>query len=73
VFGSIVAFACYLTLLNRIGAARSGYIGVMTPIVALVVSAFFESFQWHASHAHRNRHFGRGERAGAAALAAGSL
>ncbi len=47
-FGSIVAFACYLTLLNRIGAARSGYIGVMTPIVALVISALFEDFRWHA-------------------------
>jgi len=48
VLGSIVAFACYLTLLRRIGAARSGYIGVMTPIVALVISAVFESFHWHA-------------------------
>jgi drug/metabolite transporter (DMT)-like permease len=48
VLGSIVAFACYLTLLNRIGIARSGYVGVMTPIVALVVSSFFEGFQWRA-------------------------
>jgi drug/metabolite transporter (DMT)-like permease len=48
VFGSIVAFAAYLTLLKRIGAARSGYIGVMVPIVALVISAAFESFRWHA-------------------------
>ena len=47
VFGSIAAFACYLTLLGRIGAARSGYIGVMVPIVALVISFFFEGFQWH--------------------------
>jgi drug/metabolite transporter (DMT)-like permease len=47
VLGSIVAFACYLTLLNRIGAARSGYIGVMVPIVALVISSFFEGFRWH--------------------------
>jgi drug/metabolite transporter (DMT)-like permease len=48
VFGSVLAFASYLTLLKRIGAARSGYIGVMTPIVALVISAAFESFRWHA-------------------------
>ena len=46
-FGSILAFAAYLTLLKRIGAARSGYIGVMTPVVALVISAAFESFNWH--------------------------
>lgn len=48
VFGSILAFAAYLTLLKRIGNARSGYVGVMTPIVALVISAVFESFAWHA-------------------------
>ena len=47
VFGSILAFAAYLTLLKRIGAARSGYVGVMTPLVALVISAVFESFNWH--------------------------
>ena len=46
ILGSVVAFACYLTLLNRIGAARAGYIGVMVPIVALVISAAFEGFQW---------------------------
>jgi drug/metabolite transporter (DMT)-like permease len=36
-----------LTLLKRIGAARAGYTGVMIPIVALVISALFESFRWH--------------------------
>jgi len=48
ILGSIIAFAGYLTLLKRIGAARSGYIGVMVPIVALVISAAFEGFRWHA-------------------------
>ena len=46
VFGSIIAFGGYLTLLGRIGAARAGYIGVMVPIVALVISAAFEGFGW---------------------------
>jgi len=46
--GSVLAFASYLTLLERIGPARSGYIGVMVPIVALVISAFFEHFRWQA-------------------------
>jgi drug/metabolite transporter (DMT)-like permease len=45
--GSVAAFAGYLTLLHRIGAARSGYIGVMVPIVALLISAAFESFRFH--------------------------
>jgi drug/metabolite transporter (DMT)-like permease len=48
VLGSIVTFAAYLTVMKRVGAARAGYIGVMTPIVALVVSAFFEGFRWQA-------------------------
>lgn len=46
VFGSIITFGCYLTLLKRIGAARSAYVGVMVPVVALVISYFFEQFQW---------------------------
>jgi drug/metabolite transporter (DMT)-like permease len=48
VFGSILAFAAYLHLLADIGAARSAYIGVMVPILALVLSGFFEGFRWHA-------------------------
>ncbi len=48
VLGSILAFAAYLTLLHRVGAARAGYIGVMVPIVALVISAAFEGFRWYA-------------------------
>jgi drug/metabolite transporter (DMT)-like permease len=44
--GSVLAFGSYLTLLGRIGAARSGYIGVMVPIMALAISAFFEGFRW---------------------------
>lgn len=46
VFGSVVTFACYLTLQARIGLARAAYVGVMTPILALVVSFFFEKFAW---------------------------
>jgi len=48
VLGSVVAFAGYLTLIRRMGVARSGYIGVMVPVVALGVSAVFEGFRWHA-------------------------
>ena len=48
VLGSIIAFASYLTLLKRVGAARAGYIGVMVPILALLLSAAFEGFRFHA-------------------------
>lgn len=48
VLGSVVAFSAYLTLLERAGAARVGYVGVMVPIVALAVSGVFEGFGWTA-------------------------
>jgi drug/metabolite transporter (DMT)-like permease len=46
ILGSVVAFACYYTLLGRIGAGRAGYIGVMVPVIALFISAMFEDFRW---------------------------
>jgi drug/metabolite transporter (DMT)-like permease len=48
VFASVVAFACYLTLLRRIGAARAGYATVLFPMVALTVSTFAEGYRWTA-------------------------
>jgi drug/metabolite transporter (DMT)-like permease len=45
VFGSIVAFGAYLTLLGRIGAHKAGYAMVMFPVVALVMSALFEGLE----------------------------
>jgi drug/metabolite transporter (DMT)-like permease len=48
VLGSILAFAGYLTLIQRVGATRAGYIGVMVPIVALMISSIFEDFRWQA-------------------------
>lgn len=42
VFGSIVAFGAYLTLLGRIGAHKAGYALVMFPVIALVLSVLFE-------------------------------
>jgi len=45
-FGSVIAFAVYLTLLGRIGAARAGYVGVTVPVIALLFSTFFENYEW---------------------------
>jgi drug/metabolite transporter (DMT)-like permease len=42
VFGSVIAFGAYLTLLGRIGAHRAGYSSVMFPVVALILSMLFE-------------------------------
>ena len=45
VFGSVVAFGAYLTLLGRIGAHRAGYATVMFPVVALILSLSFEGLK----------------------------
>jgi drug/metabolite transporter (DMT)-like permease len=45
VFGSIVAFGAYLTLLGRIGAHKAGYAVVMFPVIALILSVLFEGLQ----------------------------
>lgn len=46
-FGSVLAFGAYLTLVGRIGADRAGYTGAAIPIVAVVLSTLFEGLQWH--------------------------
>ena len=51
VFGSIVAFGAYLTLIGRIGAHKAGYAMVMFPVIALLLSALFEGFAITASTA----------------------
>jgi len=46
VFGSAVAFGCYLALLRQIGSARAAYTAVLFPIVALAVSTVVENYVW---------------------------
>ena len=43
--GSVLTFACFLTVQYRVGPGPAGAIGVMAPIVALVVSTAFEGYQ----------------------------
>jgi drug/metabolite transporter (DMT)-like permease len=46
VFGSVIAFGTYLTLLKRIGAGRAGYNAVVIPVIAMLFSTFFEDYVW---------------------------
>jgi len=46
VFGSVVAFASYLTLLKMVGPAPAAYVGVATPVVAMTLSTLFEGYRW---------------------------
>lgn len=46
IFGSVIAFGCYLTLLNNIGAHKASYATIMFPAVAVVISTLVENFTW---------------------------
>ena len=46
VFATVVAFACYLTMLGRIGADRAAYAMVVTPASAMIVSSVFENYRF---------------------------
>jgi len=46
VFGSIIAFGTYLTLLGRIGAGRASYATVLFPVVALSLSVVLEDYHF---------------------------
>ena len=45
IFGSVIAFGAYLTLLGRIGAHKAGYVTVMFPVVAVILSVVFEGMR----------------------------
>ncbi|MDJ0816078.1 MAG: EamA family transporter [Desulfobacterales bacterium] len=49
VFGSVVAFGCYMLLIGRIGADYAAYVMLLMPVVALVISTFFEKYRWSSS------------------------
>ena len=45
VFGSVIAFWSYLTLLGRIGANKAGYATIAFPVIAILVSVLFEGLE----------------------------
>lgn len=47
-FGSVIAFGAYLTLLGRLGADRAAYSSMLWPLVALGFSTLFEGYRWSA-------------------------
>jgi drug/metabolite transporter (DMT)-like permease len=46
IFGSIFAFISYLKLLDKVGPGRAGYVGVIMPVLALIISTIFEKLEW---------------------------
>lgn len=45
IFGSVIAFFAYFTLINRIGANKAVYIGVVTPVLSVLLSILLEDYR----------------------------
>ena len=45
-FATVLAFWAYMSLLGRIGADRAAYTTLLFPVVALLVSSWFEAYRW---------------------------
>ena len=45
-FGSVIAFGCYLKLMEEVGADKAAYSTMLIPVVALIISTFFEDYTW---------------------------
>lgn len=46
IVGSIFAFNFYLKLIEKVGPGRAGYVGVVMPVLALLISTVFENLEW---------------------------
>ena len=46
IVASAVAFSLYFNLIRTIGPARSGYINVLVPVIAMLLSTLFERYVW---------------------------
>jgi drug/metabolite transporter (DMT)-like permease len=46
IFGSVVAFGCYMLLIGRIGAEYAAYVMLLVPVLALLLSTLFEQYHW---------------------------
>ena len=46
ILGSVVAFWGYLSLIGRIGPNKASYVGLVTPVLALIISTLLEGYKW---------------------------
>jgi drug/metabolite transporter (DMT)-like permease len=46
--GSVVTFPLYFRLIQRMGAARAAYTGVLIPVIAMLISTLVEGYAWSA-------------------------
>jgi drug/metabolite transporter (DMT)-like permease len=46
IIGSVLTFPLYFNLIREIGPGKAAYTGVLTPIIAMLLSTFFEGYHW---------------------------
>lgn len=46
VFASALAFLTYFTVIRRVGPAVAAYSGIITPVIAMLLSTLFEGYRW---------------------------
>lgn len=46
IFGSIIAFGAFMTLIGNIGASKAAYVSLIAPVIALTISTFLEDYTW---------------------------
>lgn len=49
IFGSVIAFGAYFTLVGRIGSGPAAYSTLLFPLVALSLSTIYEGYVWHSN------------------------
>jgi drug/metabolite transporter (DMT)-like permease len=45
IFGTVIAFGAYFTLVGRIGAEKAGYTSILSPVIAISLSMFLENLK----------------------------
>jgi drug/metabolite transporter (DMT)-like permease len=46
IFGSLIAFSGYLTLIGRLGPDKAAYTVVIVPVIAITISVIFEGYEF---------------------------
>lgn len=49
IFGSVIGFGAYFTLVGRIGPGKAAYSTLLFPLVALTLSTLYEGYSWNAN------------------------
>ena len=46
IFGSVIAFGCYMLLVQRLGSDKAAYVVLVYPVIALLIATVMEGYEW---------------------------